>query len=104
MKAAISLALAAGLGALVASGPAPASKPEAITAKYHCKKGPSLKVVFRGGKAAVTPKGGQTVILDQGMSADGFYYARGKYSLRGRGNTATWTAGKAKPLACIAKS
>ena len=48
----------------------------------------------------MTPKGGKPVSLKQAMTADGFLYAKGKYSLRGRGNKATWTAGRAKPLKC----
>ena len=29
-----------------------------------------------------------------------YYCSKGQYSLRGRGNKATWTAGRAKPLKC----
>jgi membrane-bound inhibitor of C-type lysozyme len=89
------------LGGLVASTPAEAKK--AITAKYYCNKGLTLKVVFQGNKAVVTPKGGKTVTLPQGMSADGFYYVKGKYSLRGRGDDATWSAGFSKPYSCTAR-
>jgi membrane-bound inhibitor of C-type lysozyme len=89
------------LGGLAASSPAEAKK--AITAKYYCNKGVTLKVVFQGNKAIVTPKGGKTVTLPQGMAADGFYYVKGKYSLRGRGNDATWSSGFSKPLSCTAR-
>ena len=94
----LSLAVAGfALSALVPLGAADA-KP--IKAKYYCSKGQSLKVVFHANKAVVTPKGGEPITLRQAMTADGFLYAKGKYSLRGRGNKATWTAGKAKPLKC----
>lgn len=91
------------LSALVPAGAADAAK-KPIKAKYHCKKGPALKVVFQGNKAIVTPKGGEPVTLKQAMAADGFLYAKGKYSLRGRGNDATWTVGRAKPLKCTSRS
>ncbi|MFP5330627.1 MAG: MliC family protein, partial [Alphaproteobacteria bacterium] len=68
--------------------------------KYYCNKGVTLRVVFDRNKATVTPKGGEPITLKQGMAADGFLYAKGKYSLRGRGNTATWTVGSKKPLNC----
>jgi membrane-bound inhibitor of C-type lysozyme len=87
------------LGALVPAGAADAAK-KPIKAKYHCNKGQSLKVVFHGNTAVVTPKGGKTVTLTQARTADGFLYAKGKYSLRGRGDKATWTAGHNKPLKC----
>ena len=96
----LSLAVAGfALGALVPIGAADAAK-KPIKAKYYCNKGQSLKVVFQGDWATVTPKGGKPVSLKQAMTADGFLYAKGKYSLRGRGNKATWTAGRAKPLNC----
>lgn len=97
----LSLAVASfGLGGLVAADAAAA---KSIKAKYYCNKGQSLKVVFQGNKAIVTPKGANTVTLKQGMAADGFYYVKGKYSLRGRGDEATWTTGWGKPFSCHAR-
>src|SRR4051812_19480394 len=87
---------------LAATTDAAGAKP--IKAKYVCNKGQSLKVVFQGSKAIVTPKGGETITLRQGMAADGFLYSKGRYSLRGRGDDATWTTGRRKPLACHARS
>lgn len=96
----LSLAAAAfAAAALVPAGAADAAK-KPIKAKYYCDKGETLRVVFQGNVATVTPKSGKAVTLRQGMAADGFYYAKGKYSLRGRGNKATWTVGRAKPLKC----
>ena len=96
----LSLAVAGfALSALVPAGAADAAK-KPIKAKYYCNKGQSLKVVFQGSTATVTPKGGKAVTLRQAMAADGFLYAKGKYSLRGRGSKATWTAGRNKPLKC----
>ena len=91
------------LGGLIPATVADAAK-KPIKAKYYCNRGQSLKVVFQGSKATVTPKwGGKTVTLPQGMSADGFYYVKGKYSLRGRGDDATWTMGQSKPFTCHAQ-
>jgi membrane-bound inhibitor of C-type lysozyme len=96
----LSLAVASfALGGLASAAEAK-SKP--IKATYYCNKGQKLKVVFQGNKATVTPKGGKTVTLPQGMAADGFFYVKGKYSLRGRGDNATWSAGFSKPLNCTA--
>ena len=96
----LSLAVAGfAIAALVPAAAADASR-KPIKAKYHCNKGETLRVVFQGGTATVTPKGGKAVTLRQAMAADGFFYAKGKYSLRGRGNKATWTVGRAKPLKC----
>lgn len=96
----LSLAVAGfAAAALVPAGAADAAK-KPIKAKYYCAKGETLRVVFQGGTATVTPKGGKAVTLRQAMAADGFYYAKGKYSLRGRGNKATWTVGYNKPLKC----
>src|SRR4051794_19082897 len=85
--------------ALLAAATADAAGAKPIKAKYVCSKGKSLKVVFQGSKAIVTPKGGETITLRQGMAADGFLYSKGKHSLRGRGDDATWTTGRGKPLA-----
>lgn len=84
-----------------AAADASAAKP--IKAKYVCNKGQSLKVVFQGSKATVTPTGGRTVTLRQGLSGDGFLYAKGKTTLRGRGDDATWTSSHGKPLSCTAR-
>lgn len=85
-----------------ASAQVAAAKP--IKAKYVCDKGQSLRVIFLGDKAFVTPKGGKTITLRHGITADGFLYSKGKYSLRGRGDDATWTVGARKPVSCHAKS
>ena len=97
------------VASLAISAPLPAGNADAagaqpIKAKYVCNKGQSLKVVFRGSKAIVTPKGGKTVTLRQAMTADGFRYSKGKYSLRGRGSDATWTTGRGRPLGCHSRS
>lgn len=102
MKAALlSLIVASFLiGGLVHASAADA---RTIKAKYTCNKGQSLTVVFKGSKATVTPKGGKSVTLSQAMAADGFFYTKSKYSLRGRGDSATWTVGSHKPLKCYAR-
>ena len=101
MKAALlSLAVVSVVtGGLFASG----ANARSIKAKYTCNKGQSLTVVFKGSKATVTPKGGKSVTLTQAMAADGFLYTKSKYSLRGRGDNATWTVGSHKPLKCYSR-
>jgi membrane-bound inhibitor of C-type lysozyme len=99
-----SLAVASlAISALVSAATADAAGAKPIKAKYLCSKGQSLKVVFQGSRAIVTPKGGKTITLRQAMAADGFRYSKGKYSLRGRGDDATWTTGRGKPLGCHAR-
>lgn len=89
--------------ATFALGAAQAADAKVITARFNCSKGRSLKVVFSGSKAIVTPKGGKSVTLRQSMAADGFAYSKGKYYLRGRGDWVAWTVGSKKPLNCYAK-
>lgn len=105
MKAALlSLIVASFLtGGLVRSSAAEGASSRSIKAKYTCNKGQSLTVVFKGSKATVTPKGGKSIILSQSRTADGFLYTKSKYSLRGRGDNATWTVGGHKPLKCYAR-
>ena len=87
---------AAAAVALLASGPAQAS----TKAKFICKGGSTLGVAFKGNKARVSVPGAEQITLTQALSADGFLYTKGKYSLRGKGDKVTWTAGNAKPLSC----
>jgi len=97
------------IGALASAALAPsaaaastAALDETIEATYTCTGGQTLEVVFSDGKATVTPKGGEPVILPQAVTADGFQYSDAHHSLRGRGNEATWTVHGAEPLQCTA--
>ena len=94
----IAIATAAA-AALLTSGAAHAS----TKAKYDCKGGSTLTVVFKDGKARVTVPGAEPIMLTQALSGDGFLYTKKGYSLRGVGNKATWTPGKSKPLTCKAR-
>ena len=93
------IAIAAATVAFLASGAAHAS----TKAKYDCKGGTTLTVVFKDNKARVTVPGAEPMMLTQALSGDGFLYTRKGYSLRGVGNKATWTPGKGKPLTCKAR-
>lgn len=95
----IPIAAAAAAAALLAAGPAAAS----TKAKYDCKGGAKLTVVFKGNKAKVSVPGAEPVTLTQALSGDGFLYTKKGYSLRGVGNKATWTPGRGKPLTCRAR-
>ena len=92
------LALAAAT-AVFAAGPAAAS----TKAKYDCKGGTTLTVVFKDGKARVTVPGADPIMLTQAASGDGFLYTKKGYSLRGVGNKATWTTSRGKSLSCRAR-
>ena len=85
--------------ALLAAGTAHAS----TKAKYDCKGGTTLTVVFKDSKARVTVPGAEPIMLNQAVSGDGFLYTKKGYSLRGVGRQATWTPGKGKPLTCKAR-
>lgn len=88
--------------ALAPAATTTAALDETIEATYTCTGGQTLEVVFSDGKATVTPKGGEPVILPQAVTADGFQYSDAHHSLRGRGNEATWTAHHGEPLTCTA--
>lgn len=94
-----SLIAGAATAALFAAGAANASN----KVKYDCRGGTVLTVTFKDGKARVTVPGAEPVMLSQGPSGDGFYYARKSYSLRGVGNKVTWSTGRGKPLTCRAR-
>lgn len=93
-NALLRLAIASLASAALAPAAA-AALDETIEATYTCAGGQTLEVVFSDGKATVTPKGGEPVILPTAMTADGFQYSDAHHSLRGRGNDATWTVGGA---------
>ena len=90
---------AASAAAMLASGTAHAS----TKAKYDCKGGVTMTVVFKDNKARVTVPGAEPIMLTQALSGDGFLYTKKGYSLRGVGNKATWTPGRGKPLTCKAR-
>ncbi|MEO7654747.1 MAG: MliC family protein [Sphingomicrobium sp.] len=95
----LSLIAAAAATALFAAGTANASS----KVKYDCKGGTVLTVTFKDSKARVTVPGAEPIMLSQGRSGDGFYYAKKSYSLRGVGNKVTWSTGRGKPLSCKAR-
>jgi membrane-bound inhibitor of C-type lysozyme len=98
----LSLTIAGLAAAALAPAAAAAALDETIEASYSCAGGQTLEVAFSDGKATVTPKGGEPVILPIAMTADGFQYSDAHHSLRGRGNEATWTVHGADPLTCTA--
>lgn len=74
-----------------------ASKPQAVpTAEFTCTDGTRLRVTFVDEKAIVVLPEGLTVTLPQSISASGYWYQNDRYSLRGKGNDATWTRGSAE--------
>ncbi|MEX6725850.1 MliC family protein [Parapedomonas caeni] len=62
-----------------------------------------LVVAFKDEHAEVTLPDGTRLTLPQQRAASGFWYATPRHELRGKGQEATWTVGRAAPLACRAE-
>lgn len=62
-----------------------------------------LVVAFKDEHAEVTLPDGAVLTLPQQRAASGFWYATPRHELRGKGQEATWTVGRAAPLACRAE-
>mgnify|MGYP005985317231 CR=1 FL=1 len=75
--------------------------------KYTCSRNTKLSVNFTtmsnesGNKIAIINGFGKhAIILPNKAAASGFLYANGKYTLRGKGDKATWTVGRMAPFQC----
>lgn len=91
----VTSALAAGLLAACAMPP---TSPAAV--RYGCDDGSALRVQFEADAALVTLPDGNALRLPQQPVASGIWYATPQYTLRGKGDEATWTVGRRTPLAC----
>lgn len=86
----------------------PASKEKTKNIKYTCNQGTILSVNFtsrsdnEGTLAIINGVGKQAIILSNKAVASGFLYSNGKYTLRGKGERATWTIGRMTPFQCSA--
>ena len=87
-------------GLLLFAPPVAAKHSKAIEAKFKCHGGKTMKVVFGSKTATVIYNKGKPVALPQSLAADGYLYSTAKYSLRGRGNRATWTVRGKRPVDC----
>ena len=77
----------------------PVSAVRTYSANYACQDGRTFLVRFSNGAAVLDGDGG-SVAMNQKRTADGFLYAGGGQSLRGRGHDATWTDKAGKSHLC----
>jgi len=82
-------------------------KTETENRKYTCDRGTKLSVNFTSTQnnsdknvAIVNGFGKQAIVLAYKPVASGFLYSNGKYTLRGKGNKATWTVGRMADSHC----
>jgi membrane-bound inhibitor of C-type lysozyme len=75
--------------------------------KYTCNRNTNLSVNFTYSQnkdekkmAIINGYGSQSIILPNKAIASGFLYTNGKYTLRGKGQQATWTIGRMVPFQC----
>jgi hypothetical protein len=94
---ALALIAVAAAAATFAAGSANAS----TRVRYDCGGKDSLVVVYTDDEARVT-LGHAKLTVYRKQVADGFLYSRKNYSLRGRGDKVTLTAGRTKPVTCTA--
>lgn len=101
-----------------------ATQPEAVKPlHFQCDRGTNFSVVFvekgvtttRGGRgsipryeiknvaATVTLADGTQLDLPAQKAASGFMYSNGQYTLRGKGNEATWAVGRMLAEYCVLK-
>ena len=82
-------------------------KPSTENIKYTCNRGTTLSINFTSTgnesdkrTAIINGFGKQAIILPNKTVASGFLYSNGKYTLRGKGDHATWTVGRMVPFQC----
>lgn len=74
--------------------------------QYLCDRELTLSVTFvksqkaDDNKAIIRGFGDHPLELPSVVVASGFLYANAKYSLRGKGEDATWTVGRMAPVKC----
>jgi len=75
--------------------------------KYTCSRNTNLSVNFTSTSNESDKKiviingyGEQSIILPNKTVASGFLYSNGKYTLRGKGDKATWTVGRMASFQC----
>lgn len=99
MKDTKRLAMIGLLCALATACAPPISEVQNYNATYACGAGRIIHVRFSTG-AAVLESDGRSIAMNQQRTADGFLYAGGGHSLRGRGFDATWKDGKGAVHQC----
>ena len=74
--------------------------------RYACDDGTSLTVRFNAdaSEATVERPRQDPLVLPRRISGSGFLYETPQYTLRGKGNEATWTVGRRVPAQCRVSS
>jgi membrane-bound inhibitor of C-type lysozyme len=67
---------------------------------YSCDDGSVLRAQFGAEVVVITLADGTALSLPQQRVASGIWYATPQYTLRGKGDEATWTVGRRTPVAC----
>ncbi|PHR85378.1 MAG: hypothetical protein COA59_03235 [Colwellia sp.] len=75
--------------------------------KYTCNRATKLSINFTSKNkenhkhiAIINGYGEQAIILPSKKTTSGFLYSNGKYTLRGKGEQATWTVGRMADFQC----
>jgi membrane-bound inhibitor of C-type lysozyme len=76
----------------------PALQPAPVV--YSCEDGLTFSVRFARDGAHVTMPSGEEMLLPQQPSGSGIAYGTEQNQLRGKGDEATWTQGRRRPIGC----
>ena len=91
MKRAYAISLTSSIVAVAAlAGCSSAPENRSPTAAYLCEDNTRFIARFDPNVAVVQIQNGPTYSLPQQRAASGMWYAKSPYSLRGKGNDATW--------------
>ena len=73
-------------------------EPRQVT--YSCGHDPGLTVVFQGEEARIISPDGVAIKLQRRPSSSGFWYESPTHSIRGEGQSLTYTIGRMVPIQC----
>lgn len=69
---------------------------------YACDRGPEMTVVYAGRVARIENPGGARIELQRLERGSGVIYSSSNRTIRGEGDTITYTIGRAAPMTCTA--
>lgn len=76
---------------------------EPLTVNYQCENAPPVSVTFFANEErAQLTQGENSFNLAQEVSASGFIYSNGRYTIRGKGDELTLEVGRMMPINCSA--
>ena len=74
-----------------------------VTVNYQCENAPPVTVTFIADEErAQLTRGEDSFNLPQEVSASGFIYSNGRYTIRGKGDELTLEVGRMMPINCSA--